>query len=102
LLKSGTVTFICQDSKPHSAAISDTGTYRIEKVPPGPVKIQVQSHARSPFAKFKGPNPKNDPKAAEPVLEIPEKYNDAQKSGLTYDVKPGPGTQPHDIQLQKR
>jgi hypothetical protein len=101
LMKSGTVTFIDKDGKSHSAAISEKGTYRIQKLPPGTVKIQIAVHARSPFAKFEGANPKNDLKNPEPVLEIPEKYKDAQKSGLIYDVKPASEPQTHDIRLQK-
>lgn|ERR1017187_1074875 len=102
LLKSGTVTFISEDGKSYSAAISAEGVYKIERVPPGEFNIKVNSHARNPFGKFEGPNSKNDPKAAETILEIPEKYNDAKKSGLKCDVKQGPGPHSHDIHLEKR
>jgi hypothetical protein len=60
-------------------AIGADGSYQFGDVPIGPAKIYVDTSAMSEFG----------PKS---VIEIPEKYADAETSGLTYDVKPGENT----------
>ena len=119
-LKGGAVGFQTEDNKGFSAAIGEDGTYKIEKIPPGPVKITVM--AGSPKIKGVGPGagpPKDkvkfgppagvtlpegagpinfDPRGKDTGPKIPEHYADVQKSGLEYTVVAG--DQEHNIELK--
>jgi hypothetical protein len=91
----------------HSPIVN--GQYSIEKCPTGPVKIAVESFRApgKPGAEFemaKGFKAMMKDRAEGPPVEvagkhvpIPERYADAEQSGLTYDVQAGPQT--HDIPL---
>jgi hypothetical protein len=106
-VKGGTVIFNAK-SKSVSADINEDGTYTAKDVPVGEAKIAVQTKAlgiRAAMGKeksipadspmFKGG--KSPEEAARRFVEIPENYEDAQTSGLTYVVKLGP--QDHDLPL---
>lgn len=119
-VRRGTVTFTAASDKPwaSSVPIGEDGGYTVVNAPPGPVKITVASANSNPRlgAKFKdrkGPATKDantddmppsvrnrfNPGASGPAgPSVPKKYNDAETSGLTYEVKPG--KQQHDIQLK--
>lgn len=91
-LPTGTIAFIGKDNKVVSAAIESNGRYSVARVPVGPAKISVSTPPAPP---------KGAAAAGMPVLEtvsIPAQYNDPEKSGLTYDVKPG--AQEHSIDLK--
>ncbi len=112
-LKGGQVVFTPSSDSgyPVSAEIKEDGTYTIEKCPTGPVKISVEtSYLRPPAGTVGARN--NAPKELPPnagykppdvqnnlarYTEIPDKYENASTSGLTYTVTSGPQT--HDIPL---
>jgi hypothetical protein len=100
-LPSGTVLFVGPDgSRRGFSPIAADGTYRVEKVPVGAVKIAVVSEPRVPPGLMKPPGPGAQPpdrKANDHVL-IPARYNDPEHSGLTCTVEGGRQTQ--DILLQ--
>jgi hypothetical protein len=120
-LPGGEVIFVHEKGS-FSTGIGEDGGYRLDKVPVGPVKIAVISHAASPGT-FMSPRVGSKVKQAvsetkggekaskeimarmiestqgnKPAIYIPSKYNDAGKSGLEYTVVSG--SQPHDIQLK--
>ncbi|HZT81080.1 MAG TPA: carboxypeptidase-like regulatory domain-containing protein [Gemmataceae bacterium] len=123
-LNGGTVVFQSTDGKwGGSSAIAEDGTYTIPKVPPGQVKIGVETKSVNPTvpkggggfmfkkgpADFKMKPPKDTamPKDADKTfyggdtkkyVDIPEKYADPEKSGLTYTVTAG--KQIHNIDLK--
>jgi hypothetical protein len=105
-LKGGNVTFVGSDKQTYMAEIHEDGSYAIEKLSPGEVKIAVETNSLRP------PNPnvlKNRPPAdakytppdyearAKRYVPIPTRYSDAEQSGLTYSVKTG--KQEYDIKL---
>jgi hypothetical protein len=90
-LPSGTITFYDRKNNTVASAIHEDGSYSVEKVVAGPVKITVMT----PMAVYMaGDKPPPGPKP--PTL--PPKYADAAKSGLDFEVKDGPQT--HDFDLQ--
>ena len=100
-LPSGTVSFVDGDGQAWHSGIGANGSYRIKKAPVGAAKIKVVSHPRVPpgMANAKGPDTPKNQKQEPPAVQIPPKYNDADKSGLVYDVKQG--EQKYDIELTK-
>jgi hypothetical protein len=100
-LPSGTVYFVDSDGKAWHSGIGANGLYRIEKVPVGLAKIKVVSHLRGPTtsANARGPDAPKNPRKETLAVQIPQKYNDAKTSGLTYDVQYGQQT--YDIELTK-
>jgi hypothetical protein len=107
-LKGGNVTFVGSDKQTYMAEIHEDGSYAVETLPPGEVKIAVETNSLRP------PNPnvlKNKPPAdagggytppdyearAKRYVPIPTRYSDAEQSGLSYSVKTG--KQEHDIKL---
>jgi hypothetical protein len=91
-LPSGTVLFVgTEGSRRGLSPIGPDGTYRIENVPVGPVKIAVVSAPRVPpglmNASGPGPQPADPPK--NDYVPIPARYQDAEQSGLTYTVEAG-------------
>jgi hypothetical protein len=100
---SGFVTFLVENGAPVHSDIRSDGSYRMEKVPVGLVKIGVQTKAAEDALKSVGmPRKKEDfGKMKEAVSEgtqIPAKYTDPNQSGLSYTVVKGP--QQHDIDLK--
>jgi hypothetical protein len=110
-IPSGNVTFVPEKGGAVTAVIED-GKYTAENVPAGPATIAVTSvagNARSAFMSKRMTPPKDAPippearKAFEggqgkKGIEIPERYNDPNQSGLTCTVRGGPQT--HDIDLK--
>ena len=103
-LPSGFVTFVGEKGAPLHTEIQSNGSYRMDNVPVGPVKIGVRPKSgsdklqsspmprnRQDFAKVKGALTESD-------TPIPPKYSDPNKSELTYTVTKG--TQQHDIALK--
>jgi hypothetical protein len=101
-MRSGTVTFVGADGQEKLAPISSEGIYQISDLAVGEAKIGVASRPPIPeglknFPGPPGPGPTTFPPPPEKAVEIPSKYNDPDKSGLTYDVKSG--EQDHTIEL---
>jgi hypothetical protein len=108
-LPAGKITFICEGgNKPVLSADIREGKYEIKGVPVGPVKITVATYKPSKAVdrppglgptKRPGTNetPPASPTPPEKYVAIPPRYGQADRSNLTYDVKPG--DQEHDIPL---
>ncbi|HTU20187.1 MAG TPA: carboxypeptidase-like regulatory domain-containing protein [Gemmataceae bacterium] len=106
-LPGGFITFVRDAGGSYSQKIEKDGTYRVPGVPTGPAKISVRAlepprHPEgmippSEIAKM-GKGGVKPPTPTETYVRIPEKYGDAEKSGLTLDVKSG--TQTFDIPLK--
>ncbi len=122
----GKVAFYGANNWTGTSEIEEDGSYSIAKVPSGTVKITVDTSsfrpAKLPFNAPKMPNMQDTSKMPKPpdmpeeakknpmynpqaraerekrYVEIPKKYADPEKSGLTYDVKSG--TQTHNIDLK--
>jgi hypothetical protein len=92
LLTSGDVLMVTADGQKKWGAISPEGKYRVKDVPVGPVTIAVKDRPRAPpgLTNFRPPGRKAPP--AEPYVQIPRKYTEPEKSGLTYTVERGPQT----------
>jgi hypothetical protein len=102
-LPSGIVTFVPEAGPPQHAEIQSDGTYHMKNAPLGPVKIGVQpsSSQDTPQSPGRPRNPKEYGKLQAAMTEgggIPPKYNDPNKSELTYIVTTG--QQQHDIDLK--
>jgi hypothetical protein len=98
-LPSGTVLFVGPDGRRRGfSPIGPDGTYHIEKVPVGPVKIAVVSEPRVPpgLMNAPGPGPPSDPPKND-YVPIPTRYKDAEQSGLAYTVEAG--RQTHNLAL---
>jgi hypothetical protein len=106
-LKGGNVYFTTADNKTEMSQIDEDGSYTIPQVPPGPVKISVETASLKKTGSRKSYGPKDiapgtytppDPtEAKRRYVEIPARYEDPQQSGLTYTVTRG--SQTHDINL---
>jgi hypothetical protein len=108
----GRVTFLCQagDNRAMSTAIQD-GRYTILDCPAGPVKISVETFPPVNAAPDAGPTgmpkgitsgfspPKADPYASPPgqYVQLPPRYANPDKSGLTYTVTAGKQEHPLDL-----
>jgi hypothetical protein len=118
-LTGGTVLFTSTQGRgTRTAQIGPDGSYSIDKMPAGPVKIAVETSSAQPVQMgFKGPPTSMTPPAGAnlppgadtstvygstakkaPVEKIPENFGDPDKSGLTYTVIGGPQT--HNIDLK--
>jgi len=109
-LPGGTVTFFTSDQRVKTAIIGTDGSYTIDKVAAGPAKISVSPPVPLPKmpkgmtmdpAKMGGAPP--DAGAAAPSADVqpvslPERYQDPEKSGLTFTVTKG--KQNHNIELK--
>jgi hypothetical protein len=93
----GTITFICQDGTVARGNIMD-GAYHVEKVWVGPTKITVFAHP-SPYLKemLEKMQPPPPPALWKEYVPIPERYQDPDQSGLSYEVVRGKQT--HDVSL---
>ena len=102
-LGNGNITFIDANSNAATSQISADGSYIVTDVPVGTVKIQVETIPTSePASKnlmgMGSPSMQGSKQAQTgKYVKIPDKYKNAEKSGLTYEVKSG--TQTHDINL---
>ncbi|HTU22560.1 MAG TPA: hypothetical protein VMG10_31265 [Gemmataceae bacterium] len=98
-LPSGTVTFF--DAKKNivgSASIKD-GSYAMVGVPPGKVNVSVTTPPAVTVDPAH-PVPKGQAESSgPPPVPIPQQYGNPEKSGLTYDVKPGK-TNDYPIELR--
>jgi hypothetical protein len=107
-LPGGTVLFHGADGRVEHALISAEGEYTIADAPLGKVRITVQSHGAvpAPFPALGRPDrpalpelaPRPEDRRDSKHLPIPERYKDADKSGLTCTVRAG--SQTHHIELQ--
>jgi hypothetical protein len=123
-LTGGVVTFLPASGGCVNAKIKEDGSYSMAKAPPGKVKVGVVSTSSKPppsptvakmVREMKGKKKREftqeelDKRPPEfrdaleyssgpgKVVEIPKKYNDAEKSGLEYEVVGG--KEEHDIDL---
>ena len=106
-LPSGTVLFHSAEGRIEHGLVTAGGRYTIIEAPLGPVRITVQSHAPTPKGmptrgvKAPAAPAENSPPATEKrdgkYVQIPRRYLDPAKSGLTYIVQAG--SQTHDIEL---
>jgi hypothetical protein len=107
-LPGGMVTFFAADKKSQTAVIGTDGTYTIDRVAVGPAKIAVLPPAAPPkmppgmkmdAGKMGGaPEGGSPPPSADKPVSLPPKYQDPEKSELTYTVTAG--KQEHDIPLK--
>jgi hypothetical protein len=102
-LTNATLTFFAKDNSTHMAILNPDGTYTVDRVPRGPIKVSIQSDVPRPaskgqFAKGFGEMPAEtkdgkrdpapgpaEPKATWPI--VPANYNDPEKSGLSFELK---------------
>jgi truncated hemoglobin YjbI len=91
-LPGGVVTFEAEGGGAVTAKIAEDGTYKADGLKPGKYAVTVDTELLKP-----DPAKPADPKAPKYVA-IPEKYRDAKKSGLSYEVKKGEQT--YDIELK--
>ena len=113
-LGGGTVVFTSEGRASDSSPIALDGTYHINKIPTGPVKVAVETKSARPIAADpRRPNMPTPPPDQMPAggtsaygtpgaptgkyVWIPDDYGDPAKSGLTYDVKPGSQTKDFDL-----
>jgi len=126
-LKGGNVTFTRNDGKPTTyAVIAADGSYKMENVPVGNVKVCVETKSLKPAQApslrpggggaggppivNKPPQGSDLPKDYDPnkqnvsnadlYVPIPDKYSDPAQTDLQYEVKSG--SQEHAIQLTKK
>lgn len=96
-VSSGSVTFFDKNNQVVGSSVITAGKYKVRQVPAGAVTITVIS-APPPSKVKKGTAPPDkDAVSADEGVTIPPEYGKPDKSGLTYQVKPGP--QKHAIEL---
>lgn len=96
-VSSGSVTFFDKNNQVVGSSVITAGKYKVQQVPVGAVTITVIS-APPPSKVKKGTAPPDkDAVSADEGVAIPPEYGKPDKSGLTYQVKPGP--QKHAIEL---
>jgi hypothetical protein len=90
-LRSGSISVLDSEGVPKSGLIQDDGSYLVQDIGAGPIKIAVispdpgQSQPRP--RKKDVPPPKVDRTG---WFAIPEKYSDFDKSELSFDLRSGP------------
>jgi hypothetical protein len=110
-LRGGTISFFGDKDWTASSHLSEEGAYSIANVPPGQVRIAVETKTARPPTPPRGAMPKPPKDAPVPkgsmydtegqakrYVPIPDQYADKDRSGLTYDVKPG--KHEHNIELK--
>jgi hypothetical protein len=100
LLPFGRITFVSEGaSKQVVTGVIKDGAYSVAGVPAGPAKVKIETF--KPLPADKTPKESDLPKglSASPPkhVEIPSKYADPAKSGLTYDVTSGSQTKDFDL-----
>jgi hypothetical protein len=94
----GSAVFLSADNKAHAGVIGPDGSYTVEGVPPGDVKITVLSRDPSKGrmagrARKPAPPGTNPPAAPETTVQgwfpLPAKFEDPETSGLTCTVVSG-------------
>ena len=100
----GTVIFIAKDNKTHTAELKADGSYEVDGVALGPIKVSIQQPAPRYAVKgeFDVPNSNakgvSDEKAGKTAAQydpqpkpsgprIPMQYADSNKSGLDFELK---------------
>ncbi|HTU17057.1 MAG TPA: hypothetical protein VMG10_03280 [Gemmataceae bacterium] len=91
-VSAGTVLFVGDDKMPARGPIHSDGSYQVNHVPTGNVKIAVLVPPPSPAPYTK------DPQRPPPSVAIPPKYMNADTSEMTYKVSSG--SQTHDLKLK--
>jgi hypothetical protein len=107
-VKGGNVIFLKADGQTVWAPIKEDGTYSVDKIPAGPVKVGVETSSLKPknapgqAPRRSNPAPadaQNQPKQMDDPVElakryvaIPDKYEDPKTSGKEYTVTPGKQT----------
>jgi len=117
LLKGGNVIFISTEGKESkSATIKEDGTYSIDNIPVGNVKVCVETkslapppagpggkipttYSPPPGADSAGYNPGAGTDRSKLYVAIPDKYSDPNLTDLTYTVTAG--SQEYNIPLKK-
>ena len=109
LVKGGTVTFYGADNWTGTSRIAEDGAYTIPKVPAGKVQITVETKTVKPHPMMsRMPKPPKDTPLppgsmyenqgqADRYVEIPDRYGDKDKSGLSLEATGG--KQDHNIKL---
>jgi hypothetical protein len=109
MLKGGTVTFVHPEGKASATTqIGEDGSYTIPKIPPGDVKICVDTSMLNPAGrtapKYSPPPGQNSPYAPSDASDggkryvaIPPDYADPDKTTLTLTIKGG--KQEHNIEM---
>jgi hypothetical protein len=109
-VKGGTVMLVDSTGKAYSSPIAQDGTYQIDKVPTGDVKVMVETksiEAASKIPSYKppagqtvpgAPTPPDPEEAKRRYVPIPDKYQSVETTDLTYTVKSG--SQPYDPPLK--
>lgn len=90
-LPTGTITFYDRANRAVSSAIQKDGSYSVEQVAAGPVKVSVVM----PMPIYM---PGDKPPPGPPPPTLPAHYTDREKSGLDFEVKAG--AQQHDFNLE--
>lgn len=105
-LPGGLISFMAeQGNEVARGKIEKDGTYRVNKVPVGNAKIGIQvaeppKYAAGTVSKEQAAKMGKGSAAAKPAdsVQLPKKFGDPSKSGLTYTVQPG--QQEHNISLK--
>jgi hypothetical protein len=99
LLPIGDIAFLSQEGEQQvrHADIID-GKYSIPRIEAGRAKVVVTTWQPQPRKKsgFDGEDSAPPPPVPKAIL-IPKRYGDPDKSGLTYDIKPGAQTKDFDL-----
>jgi hypothetical protein len=105
VLTMGSVVLVGEDGHSARGAIQPDGTYEIDRAPVGKDRAAVSNPppagARGGQALVGSPNDEEAKQAralAAQYVPTPEKYNDPQKSGLSFDVPSGGRTLDIDLQ----
>jgi hypothetical protein len=107
-LPAGAVALYGEAGGVASSQIEADGSYTIQRAPVGSVKATVVAPRPHPAPRrpardrvpSKGPGGEQRAAPSEPKpVVIPERYQDPQQSGLTFNVKPG--AQTFDIELKR-
>jgi hypothetical protein len=110
LVRGGHVVFVTADDRSFPTEIDKDGTYKISGLPPGQVRIGVETESMKPAAQtrenrppegaqtdYRGSGGISSEEAKDRYTWIPIRYSEPKESGQTYTVKSG--TQNYDIKL---